>query len=433
MKMQNKAYIAIGIAAIELAITPILLTISGHAVSGQSSLLSTISLLFYVFIVGSIASLAISYKKDRMTGFLSIFADRNTLILLLAAGLLNDAISQTLLGIGSIGTNPGIGAIIFRTWTIMVVILAPILLRNKVTKIQIAATILGFIGAYIIISNGTLLSINMQELPYVIILFGAALAVTFSNLIMKRHNADTVGTIALFNISSALFLGIYMLLTNQAPALAFTPINMFTIFFLGIVAYAIGSTLYFYSLRILGPMVIGNIILVIPFLTILLSSLTLGTPIKAYYFAAAAMLSAGIFIQQRFTKAPEHIRLSKKRYGALIFDISGVFSNTKSSKISWYIMGNSRALCMKLNGNIDYDKVGRISSKYGCLAFTTDKLHEGVDVDELNFIKEITGLKNNETALVGIGHANKVEQALDEIHNPSNDALDGRLRYTKSE
>ncbi|MHB1830502.1 MAG: DMT family transporter [Candidatus Micrarchaeaceae archaeon] len=433
MKIKNKAYIAIGIAMVELAVTPVLLAVSGYGASGHAVLSNTLSLLFYVFLVGSVSSLAISYAKDRMQGLFSIFKNTNMLVLLIVAGLFNDAISQALLGIGSIGTNPGIGAIVFRTWIIMVAILMPLVLRNKVTKIQLLATMFGLAGAYVIVSNGTLLTINMQELPYVAILLLAALAVTFSTLIMKKYNADTMGTIALFNISSAMFLGIFMLFFNHASAFAFTPTTVFTIFFLGIAAYAVGTTLYYYSLRVLGPMVIGNIILVVPFLTIFISWLAIGTAIKPYYFIAAALLSVGIVVQQRFSKAPEHIKSKAGAPGMTIFDISGVFADTKSQAISSSMMGDRRALCIKLNGAMDYDRINQVSGKYGCLAFTTDRLHEEVTGDELEFIKDITGLNNGETALVGVGKADMIEQTFKELHGNMQYGAEDSNIYTKSE
>ena len=433
MKIKDKAYIAIVIAIVELAVTPVLLVVSGYGASSHAVLSNTLSLLFYVFLVGSIASLAISYAKDRMHGLFSIFRDRNMLVLLMVAGLFNDAISQALLGIGSIGTNPGIGAIVFRTWIIMVAILMPLVLRNKVTRIQLLATMFGLAGAYVIVSNGTLLAINMQELPYVAILLLAAIAVTFSTLIMKKYNADTMGAITLFNISSALFLGIFMMFFNHASAFAFTPTTVFTIFFLGIMAYAIGTTLYFYSLRVLGPMIVGNIILVVPFLTIFISWIAIGTAIKPYYFAAAALLSVGIIIQQRSAKAPEHIKSNAAASGMTIFDISGVFADTKSGTISGFMMGDRRALCVKLSGGMDYDRIDRVSEKYGCLAFTTERLHEEVTSDELDFIKDITGLNSGETALVGVGKADMIERAFEELHRIQDGASIDSDIYTKSE
>lgn len=425
MRIKDKAYVALGIAMIELAVTPVLLAVSGYGTSGHAVLSNTLSLLFYVFLVGSVSSLAISFAKDRMHGLIGIFRNRSMLALLIVAGLLNDAVSQALLGIGSIGTNPGIGAIVFRTWIIMVAILMPLVLRNKVTKIQLLATMFGLAGAYVIVSNGTLLTINMQELPYVAILLLSALAVTFSTLIMKKYNADTMGTIALFNVSSAMFLGIFMLFFNHASAFAFTPTTVFTIFFLGIVAYAVGTTLYFYSLRVLGPMIIGNIILVVPFLTIFISWFAIGTAIKPYYFIAAVLLSVGIVIQQRFSKAPEHIKSKAGAPGMTIFDISGVFADTKSLAISSSMMGDKRALCVKLSGAVDYDRLNQVSGKYGCLAFTTDRLHEEVTGDELDFIRDITGLSSGETALVGVGKADMVERAFEELH--------GSMQYGTSE
>lgn len=409
MKIAYNGIIALAIALLELALLPIMLSIGGKSIG-------IIPQLFYVFLIGSVTSVTVSYAADRMSGLKRIVHSGRLLIIIIVIGLLNDVISQLLLGIGTIGTNPVVAATIFRSWVIMAALLVPITLRQRVTKMQLFATFVGFSGVYILASGGTLVGISLTTLPFILILLGSALCTVYPNLAMKQYNVDTFGAIALFNISSLIFMFLLAIGTNTSIYVPISGSVMITILFLGIATYGIGTSLYYYALKTFGPLFTGNSILVVPFLTIVFSFLILGTPIYAYYIVAALFLSVGIVMQRTFTKVPEHIKPKHMMHDFTMFDITSAFVNNKNPTILQYMAGNNRALAIKLNGNVKIkDKDKKIFERFGCLAFTNKDWHPEVRSQELEFINDIIGTEVNSTIVIGIGNADRLDYSFEEF------------------
>ncbi len=408
MRIIYGGLIALGLALMELALLPVLLSIGGNGIG-------VVPQLFYAFLIGSITSLVVSYATDRMKGLMKILRSGRFLLIIIVAGLLNNVISQLMLGVGTVGTNPIIAATIFRVWVIIAAMMVPIVLRQKVTKIQLLATAIGFVGIYLIATGGTFFSINASSMPYVIILLGSALCVVYPNLAMKKYNVDIFGAVAIFNIASLAFISAMAFATGTSVLVPLNESMITIILFLGIATYGIGSSLYYYALKTFGPLFIGNSILVVPFLTILLSAVILGTPVHLYYIAAAALLSLGIFMQQKLSKAPEHIKRHSLADELRIFDVTSAFVNNRGEEISRLIEGDNKAFAIKINGHENFTREhGRLFDKYGCRAFTTREAHSEVRKKELDFVNGIMDAKPGETVIIGVGSADGLERSFSE-------------------
>ena len=225
----------------------------------------------------------------------------------------------------------------------MVAILTPVVLRKKVSARQMLATLIGFAGIYIILSNGTLLTFNSGQSFYMGLLLAAAVCSTFSILIMNKYNVDTAGAIAIFNVASFAAISAIVLVTHTSIAIVFTSKVVISILFLGAIAYGIGTMLYYYAVKMLGPLVTGNSILVVPLLTIAFSSIIVGTPIKAYYVVAALLAGAGIVMQRRYASASERIPTRGTKMPKM-FDVTGAFSGNKG-EVGRKISGGCKSIC----------------------------------------------------------------------------------------
>ena len=408
MRIRYSALVALAIALAELALLPVLLDIGGKQIG-------TITQLFYAFMIGSAVSLSASYVKDRMQGIRNIIRSNHLLVVIIIAGLLNDVVSQLLLGIGSVGTNPVIAATVFRSWVIIAALLVPITLRQRVKKIQLLALAIGFIGIYILASGGTLLDINLATLPFIIILLGSALSSVYPNLAMKRYNVDVVGAVGLFNVSSFIFMIALVLFTNTSISIPINYSVVLPILFLGTATYGVGTTLYYYALKAFGPLYVGNSILLVPFLTIILSVMILGTPIYWYYIVAALLLSAGVLLQQRAAGAPEHIS-SEKLAGRVIFDITGAFINNKDPVIARYLHGNKKALALRVGDDFKLDgKAYKLFGELGCFVCSTRSAGNILDRKELEFMREMMGTTDSDAVIIGIGDAGMLDRAFSEL------------------
>ena len=409
MRISYKGTVALAIVVLEISLWSIFLQIGGSSIG-------ILPELFYGFLIGSVVSVSLSLAKDRGKGLLSIVKDPSIFTIMLVAGLLNDIFTQLFLGIGTLGTNPAIGAIVFRSWIIFAALLTPLILKQKVSVKQFLATLVGFLGVYVILSNGSLFSFNTAQAPFIGILLMAAGCSTFSILIMNKYNVDTAGAVAIFNVASFIVASIMILITHTSLNVAFTPVTTLSILFLGTIAYGVGTMLYYYSTKILGPLITGNSIIIVPFLTIVLSFLIIGTQIKVYYILAALLAGIGVMLQRRYSLHPERIMKSSGLKKLQIFDVTGAFVNNSSKEIGSSIRGSNRAFAVKLNSmNFDEEYHSAIFSKRNCIAFTNTKPHRMTQTDEMDFINDIMGLKNGGTALIGIGNPKSLENSFEEF------------------
>lgn len=407
MKIAYRGYTALAVVVLEISLWSVILQIGG-------SRIGLLPELFYGFLVGSLVSVSISLAKDRGRGLASIAKRPNMLAIMVVAGLLNDVLTQLFFGIGTLGTNPSIGAIVFRSWVIMVAILTPIALRQKVSAKQLMATIIGFAGIYLILSGGTLFHFDTGQAGYVGMLLMAAACSTFSTLIMNKYNVDTAGAIAIFNVASFAVICAVILSTHTSIVIAFTTKVILSILFLGVIAYGIGTMLYYYSVKILGPLITGNSILVVPFLTIVFSFFMVGTPIKPYYVIAAMFAAIGIVLQRRYSKTHEYISSRDIRHSRTLFDVTGAFVTNKG-EVGRMISDGNRAFAAKLDGGLFVKGIhSQIFEKRHCVAFTNKRPYRDVRPDEIDFANELSG-SDGEEVLIGVGHPKNLEDSFREL------------------
>ncbi len=379
---------------------------------------STIGLipqLFYAFLLGFAASLTISLIMDRGRGLVSMISKPKILVAIIVVGIVNNALNRFLLGEGTLGTNPSISSIIQRSWLIVVALLTPLVLKQKINRMQMFAILIGFIGVYIVVSGGTLLSFDYAQAPYMGFVFISAMCSAFATLAMSKYTFDIYGATVLFNLASLVFMGLLAMTTHTSLIVSFPVSAVFSVAFFGIFGFGIATNLYYHSIKMYGPQMVGNALLVIPFGTFILSAVILNTPIRIYYVLSAIFITAGIILQKYYSAVPERITSKQKLEKITIYDITGAFAKNKNPAIANQIFGGNKALAIKLDDvpdkNIDYS----IFDKYGCVAFTTKSPHRNVKKYEIDFVSRLMKLKEGETALIGLGNPKKLEDAFEEF------------------
>ena len=403
MKTSYKGTIALTLGIVEVAFWSIVLQVGG-------SRIGILPLLFYGFLIGSVASVALSLAMNRGRGLASIIRQPKLLGLMLLAGLLNDLFTQLFLSVGTLGTNPSMASILYRTWPIFVLLLTPLVLKHKVKRLQYLATAIGFFGVYIVASSGALFTVGVAQLPYVGVLILAALCSSSSILIMNRYNTDTAGAIAIFNVFSFAAIAILVLLTHTSINIVFTLPVILSLLFLGVVAYAAGTMIYYYAIKTLGSLVTGNAALAVPFLTIVFAFLLIGTPIETYYIIAALLISAGIILQRYKSVLPERITKTHLLRKVTLFDVTSTFISNRSLAITHQISGGSRAFAVRLNRGFDEKLHRNLFESRDCIVFTNKRPHPCITSAEINFINEIMGTKNDEV-LIAMGDPKDLENA----------------------
>ncbi len=407
MKPGYKAALALAFVIFELSFWSIFLKIGGESIG-------ILPQLFYGFLVGLIVSLSVSIALGRTRELTSIFMNRSSLMLIAGVGLLNNAFTQLFLGIGTIGTNPSIGAVIYRSWVIMTALLAPILLRQKFKNAQLIAAVLGFLGIYAILSGGTFLNLDLPSFPFIAILLVSGLCTSLAGIFMNRYNFDPPSTIVLFNLSSLIIVGIIALATNTSLAVSFTASSAISVLFLGIFAYGIGSTLVYYSFKVYGPYLVGNAIAFVPFVTIVLSAFIANTPIRAYYLLAAVLITAGVLIQRKYSMNPEHKNSARRKISGNVFDVTSAFVNNKGKELRKEMHGSRRAFAIMLSANVEKN-FSNIFAECGCTAFLSSNPHAEASREEIEQVFTIMKLKGNETVLIGMGNPKDLERAFEKF------------------
>jgi drug/metabolite transporter (DMT)-like permease len=410
MKMLHRGLLSLAFVILESALVPIALNVGGIAIG-------VVPLLFFTSLVSTITLAFISYFEDRGEGFFRILRSKKTLIPLLVAGFLGFGITQLLQNIGTVGTNPSISAVVWRSWVIMVAVLTPPMLKQKVTRRQYASVLLGFASVYLIASKGLVLSLNMQQLPFIAALLASGFALSLSTLMAKKYNATTTGFVLLASISTLVFSAPLTFFYWQAASLVFSANVILVILFLGVIDAGIGAVFYYHSFKTFSTPFAGSALLSIPFFTILLSYLLIGTPIEWYYLVAAIVLAAAIFVQgDQAITAPERTKSASTIDKMQIFDITSAFISNKDPLIYGAVQGSGRALAIKLERlKFDASRHTKIFDKNNCAVFTTASPHPAMLPEEVEFIRELMGLNQEEDALISIGYPKNIERAFGEF------------------
>jgi len=397
MKMKSKGYVLIVLAVVELSLLPVF---TGLGIINTS----VPQFLFYTFLVGTAVSFLALIAARRLGNLFRIFSNRRAFFILLAAGAINYAVAQLLIAIAIKGTNPVVVTLITKLWPIIMAIMLPFTIRLKSNKAQILALAVGFIGVYILAAHG--FSLRLFGVTYIGIALLSTVATAGSNIMIRGQNQDTFSQVFLFNFISLIFMSLVIF----AFGIDFFPMNLSTIvsfLFIGGISYSLGALMFFYTLKMFDPLLMSGATYAIPALTIVFSYLILGTKFYPYYGISFALIILALVIQQYYSRsAPKYA--ARKHVHLPLFDISGAFINTKNNEVINLIERSGRALAVKYPKEIKIDE----PSKYGCLVFTA-KNHRGyANPEELQFIKEVVGAKENEDVLVCIGKPDDAERAI---------------------
>ena len=216
MKIIRKGFLALTIVVLYSALVTVALQIGGSSIGA-------VPLLLYSSVVGGVTMLVFVYIKDRGRDFLSLLKDRKSLLVLAITGLFACAVSTLLFTWGTLGTTPSASAVVYRTYPLMIALLTPLALRQRVSGKQLLSLTLGLVGVGVLLSNGSLTMINYSAAPYIALVLSAALVVAVTTLVIKRYNASITGFLILANTTSAVFAIAIVLVFH-----IYVPINLST-------------------------------------------------------------------------------------------------------------------------------------------------------------------------------------------------------------
>lgn len=317
-----------------------------------------------------------------------------------------------------------LAAVVFRISPLLMLLFLPIVLKEKLSKNQVIALALGFVGIYIAMTAGNPLSVSLaSDMPIIMLLAFGALLYALSAVLSKRYMFDMASGITIFNMSLFVLFTVLFIATG----FRYTPLSIYDIIAIIYVAIAnnvIGFYTYFIALRSLKTTFVTNVYFLSPFLTFLFAYALIGEAIKLYYIAIALLVIAGLLIQRVDKKGGTYAQKAKSSIP--IFDITGAFAQSSNPYIYDTISKGGKVLAIKMHKSHFYAVSSSMNSKdtaqnYGVIVFSDE--HDMLSAREKDYARDILGASLDELVVMSAGDADKSEELLLSMHNKALESL----------
>lgn len=189
---------------------------------------------------------------------------------------------------------------------IATMILAAVILKERASWQQGVGAVLSILGVFIIMSGGSLSSLNKFNIGDVIIFFNTFVWALFSVLGKKVMNVLS----PLESIAFTTLMGLPLLWIISGIELSFFPVYslpwpaVFLIIFLGVFASVIAFVWWYQGIKDFGASGASIFYNLIPLYALIISSVFLGESIFAFHIIGCVLIIGGIFIaSQSLSKA----------------------------------------------------------------------------------------------------------------------------------
>ena len=182
-------------------------------------------------------------------------------------------------------------------WPIWILILSIFLLKEPLTLRKTAGVLLSFVGVFLIVSGGTLVSFQAHNIPaYISAGCGAFFWALFS-VMSKRHDFDALSSMLIYSVSALVcfFLVAVFFSSMVVPSAK----SWILLFLLGGCVNGFGYLFWILALRTGNTATIANAVYLTPFVALIYLFLFKGYPITPPQLIALALILAGPLIQRR--------------------------------------------------------------------------------------------------------------------------------------
>ena len=261
----------------------------------------TLSFLRYVFGIAALTPLFIlEMKKNRNHISLGDYT------VLFSSGILGVTLFAVLLFYGINLSTASNGSIIANTQPIFTAVLAPLLIRERISGLQIAGIATGFIGMIVVITQGSLasLSTGSSVITGNLLLAGAAVSMSVYSIILKKpvrkfgsmiptYISMLAGTLVLLviNLFQSGFISDLRLLSD--------PSDLMLIIYLGCISTALPYVLFNNSLKHIDVIKASGFKFLIPVSGVGLSIIFLSERPAVAVYAGIFIVIISVFLVQR--------------------------------------------------------------------------------------------------------------------------------------
>jgi drug/metabolite transporter (DMT)-like permease len=194
-------------------------------------------------------------------------------------------------------------AILVNTSPLFVTLLAPLLIGEKVTRIQFIGVIIAFIGIVLVTMNGLTISefLRNELLLGNLAFLASALLISLTIVYGKRYIHIHGALVYTFYsaIGGALALFLYALLSNELLTISkITPIFWLIIIYMGMFVTGFTYALWAYGVKHIGASRATALKLLIPLFATLSSVVLLGEALTAFVITGGIMVVIGLALNQ---------------------------------------------------------------------------------------------------------------------------------------
>lgn len=291
MKKQTISYLYLAIsillwASIPVASKKILMELNNFQMLFYSTILSVLLLTVILFAQKKTARLrSYSLKDYGIMIFLGFLGTYLYYVLLYGAFSLTTAAE---------------GFILAYTWPLLVLVLAFVILREKVTARKIIAILMGFLGIILIVTHGKPWTFSITNVKGdALALFGALVFALFS-ILGKKFRYDQTISVFVYFLSAMVFITVTVLLFYPIPmpSLKVWPWLIYNGFFVNGISYIF----WFKTLEHGETHIISSALYLTPFLSLLYIFIFLDEKILLSSFAGLIIIVSGITIQLKERK-----------------------------------------------------------------------------------------------------------------------------------
>lgn len=177
-------------------------------------------------------------------------------------------------------------------WPLLIVLLAPLLLKQSLTKNQLIGALLGFVGAFIAIISKGLSPESTLHIGYLFSFFSAVIWATFS--IGLKNSTSSVWQTGIYCLTSGILCLILSFILEQT----YVPSSQDWIFLIVIGVGPLGAAFYLWDFAIkkIGPVSVAPISYFTPVISTTFLTLTLKQFPNSVLLLAIALVLAGVIL-----------------------------------------------------------------------------------------------------------------------------------------
>jgi drug/metabolite transporter (DMT)-like permease len=399
MNVRSKAYFYMITSILPGAFLPIVLTL----VTGMN--IFEFFMLIYLFSLPMAYALAKLTKNDDK--LIAYVKDKRMLAKIAIVGLLTYPSYQFTILYAEHFVSASLATAVLRTSPLLMLLFLPTILKERLSKSQIVALGLAFLGLYVALTSGTFqLQTSVSDLPVLMLVALGALGYALSSVLIKKYMFNMESAVFIFLCAAfVLFTALFFLTGAQFTPI--TPTMIIVMIWVSLANNIYGLYTYYVALRLFKTTLVTNLYFLSPFITFLFAYFLLGEAIQPYYLAIAGLVAVGILIQKLDKVGGTYLaKKGRKMHNSVIFDVTGAFSESGNVSIITAIDKGGRVLALKLAKTCK-DKLDELVNRGGYSGVFTDA-HKEV-IREASFIRDVVGAADGEMVVMKVGDPSESE------------------------